>query len=314
MSRIKYAKFYDAQQMLSMWRGKPESLKHIGNSASSVFKFENKEGELQILKLTDSSFRSVEQAKGELEFISHLSNSGCKVNKPVPSINGKNMLIYKSNNQSFVVTSFTFAKGEQVNSKSNYWNTKFFKSWGKSLGKIHQSSQDFTPKRKKLWEWNKEIIFVEMDKLIPKNDLLSRKIISKTINRCEKVAKTKENYGVIHGDYGPQNFSYTDKIGITSFDFGNSCYHYFTSDLANIILFLKGKEKRRLIKKSLIEGYRTIKELPANFDDVLSLFIKLRIQYIYLDRLYTSNFSNKIEDFKILQQLKKRVHQEEKEW
>lgn len=309
---INYVDLNEAKQVLHCWKGDDRSLNHIGNSASSVFSYTDEDGNLQILRFTDSSFRSKIQIEGELEFINHLSNSGCDVHELVLTNDGEKTLELRIGENIFLVNSFSYAIGEQVEPGSKNWNNEFFKIWGESLGKLHHSSESFEPKDEKLWQWNEEILFLKMQHLIPNEDEISQSIIQKTIEKCRRLKRSDENYGIIHGDYGPRNFAYNDNKRIVSFDFGNSCYHYYVSDLANVILYLNSKNADKEQIGLLLKGYGKYKKIPENFDEVLSLFKKLRIQYIYLDRLYTSSGVKSDLAIKVLNDLKSRVHGQEK--
>jgi len=306
---IEYIDFNEAKKVLPYWNGTNSSLIHIGNSASSVFSYQDESGKLQILRFTDSSFRTKLQIEGELNFINHLSDSGCAVHELVLTNNGERTIEIKAEETIFYVNSFSYANGEQVETKSKNWNNHFFETWGKSLGKLHHCSESYKPKDQKLWHWFEEILFIKMKYLIPPEDDKSEDIIRNTIEQCRNINMSESNYGIIHGDYGPQNFAYNGNNSIISFDFGNSCYHYFASDLANVLLYLNSKRIDEDQISLFLKGYGKFKNIPENFDELVILFKKLRIQYIYLDRLYTSTEIKSEASKKILNDLKSRIHE-----
>ncbi len=309
---IDYVSLNEAEKVLHCWNGAVKSLTHLGDSASSVFRYKNEVGDLQILRFTDSSFRSKIQIEGEIEFINHLSNSGCDVHEIVLTQEGKITSEMKIGEKMFFVNSFSYANGKQVVPKSKDWNNQFFETWGESLGMIHKSSESFKPKDQKLWQWFEEILFLKINNLIPSQDNKSESIIRKTIDKCRRIKRSELNYGIIHGDYGPQNFAYNDKGKIVSFDFGNACYHYFVSDLANVILYLNNKNADKNQIGLFLKGYEKLKNIPENFDELILLFQALRLQYTYLDRLYTSSEVKSDLSKKVLNDLRLRIHDQGK--
>lgn len=297
MSNLHYADLAIAKKVLPYWSGDAGSLRHLGNSASSVFAFVNTHGKQQILRLTDSTFRTGQQVAGALNFVRHLDEMGCLVNQPVPTSDGSFTTSFKGEVVDFVAAAFTYVEGETVDEHSPHWNEAFFRVWGATLGQLHVASRGYTAiQNYPLWHWDEEVILAQKHALIPQEDVHSGSIIDATLYTCNQLTKDTHRYGVVHGDFGPQNFFFhPQEATITAIDFGNSCHHYFVSDLANIQLWLGRRATPAGYWSALLEGYAEHHSLPADLDDQLALFRRLRIQYIYLDRLYTSGAARAVE-------------------
>jgi Ser/Thr protein kinase RdoA (MazF antagonist) len=99
-----------------------------------------------------------------------------------------------------------------------------------------------------------------------------------------------------------------DRNLITAFDFGNCCYHWFISDLAISLSTVRRKENRDQIKDNILNGYAVVKSVPGNVDELIDLFIRLRVIYVYLSRLHFWSDNRTSQQIKDLEMLRSRVH------
>lgn len=285
---IRYATTQDAQNAVELWSGDPQSLAHIGHHATSVFSFRNTKGEIQILRLSDPTFRSLPETIAELNFVDHLFTDKVPVASPISTVQGELAVELSGQSGLFICSSVTYAAGLDVNETSSHWNKRFFEAWGRNLALIHESSARFKPSDDPYrWKWKDEILFRQAEKLIPPDDTESREEIKELFHLCEHLNTSAEEFGLIHADHAAQNFRYdADKNCVTVFDFGNCCYHWFIADLAISLSTVRRKTNRNLIKQSILAGYSSVRSLPAEHDRLINLFIRLRVVYFYLSRLY----------------------------
>lgn len=304
---INYATIEQAQEVISHWGGQKTSVKHIGNSASSVFEYQ-KGASKKILKVTDASFRTSSEIEGELEYLNYLKKAAVSCCYPVISNDGKLLVSSKWEDAGFVCSSLTFANGIYVDESSPHWKIDFFREWGRNLASIHSASKLYEVSNQKLWQWDQEILFSEADSLLPEDDLISRKVLEELFEILSHLPKTSDNYGIIHADHAPQNFSYNPASGkITAFDFGNSCYHWYLADLANSLSTIQFKKDRDLIKNGILEGYSETETLPKDYEEQIGFFLRLRALYVYLDRLYSFGEAPNTAQKKTLDMLENRV-------
>lgn len=308
---IRYADSEEAKEIVSEWGGNPSSVEHIGNYGNSIFSFKNSSGHLQILRFTDPNFRSYKEVIAELNFINHLHRVGVGVAPSLPSIDGSFALKMACSAGELICSSIEFAVGVDVQDNSINWNPQFFHEWGRNLAEIHNGSATFYPPAEGpfRWQWDKEILFAQAGDLIPSEDRVSLDEFYEVIELCNALAKSPSNFGLIHADHAPQNFRY-DSVSrrITAFDFGNSCYHWFIADLAISLSTVRRKQSRDEIRENILNGYSTARTLPPNADDLISLFIRLRVVYVYLSRLHMWSERRTPEQEQSLADLKKRVH------
>lgn len=308
---IKYAALYEAKTVVNEWCGIPETVEHISNSGSAVFRFKDSENFWQILRLTDATFRSYQEVQAELEFLSHLKNQSVNVTYGIPNAKGFLATEFTVQSGIFVCSVLSYVDGICVEDSSQYWDKRFFREWGRSLASIHKASQSYNPSATtpKPWIWSDEILFRQAEQLLPQDDFSVRQEYQEVLSMCHDFSRSSETFGVIHADYSPQNFHYNPVTNqIVAFDFGNCCYHWFVSDVAISLASIRNKRNREEIKSEILAGYSEIKDLPDNYEELINLFLRLRAIYVYLDRLYWFGPNPSIEQKDTLEQLKLWVH------
>lgn len=306
---FRYATLKDARQAVLLWNGSPDSTVHIENFSSSVFKFLSTSGQPQILRFIDHNQRSYGEVLAELEFVNHLASMGVASYYPIPSCKGSMAIRFEAENGLMTCSSFNFVLGTEVVDSSPYWDKELFRNWGRNLASIHQASRTFVASDVRRWQWDGEHLIKNCDQLIPKEDLRSRDIFYQVIMECGKLAKTNNNYGLIHGDHASNNFIFNPNLRkITAIDFGNCCYHWYLADIGIALSTVRRKSNREEIKEHFLEGYCETEALPQGYDDLIDLFIRLRAVYVYLDRLHRFGPSPSANDIKVISELKERVH------
>jgi Ser/Thr protein kinase RdoA (MazF antagonist) len=308
---IRYADSEEAKKIVPRWGGSSSSVEHIGNHGSSIFLFKNSSDQLQILRFTDPNFRSYEEVIAELEFLNHLHRVGVGVAPSLPTKEGSLAAIVPCAVGDLICSSVEFAVGVDVQENTINWNPQFFHAWGRNLAEIHNASGTFHPPTEGplRWQWDTEILFAQAGNLIPSDDRASLDEFYEVLERCNALAKSSSNFGLIHADHAPQNFRY-DPVArrITAFDFGNSCYHWFIADIAISLSTVRRKQNRNEIRENILNGYSTARTLPPNAIDLINLFIRLRVVYVYLSRLHMWSGRRTPEQEQTLVELKTRVH------
>lgn len=286
---IRYANLKDAIYAVKLWEGEETSLDHIGDQGNSIFSFKSKTGQPQILRFTDPNFRTLNEVKAEIEFVNHLASHGASVASGIAAVDGEFAKIFSCSTGQLICSSIEFVHGIEVKEGMDHWSPKFFQEWGKNLALIHLISSSFrfqTPECDR-WSWKNEILIRLAKELIPQSDHRSLDEFDEVIGLCSQLSATRENFGLIHADHAPQNFRYDFQNNkLTSFDFGNCCYHWYMADLAISLSTIRRKQNRELIRENILSGYNSIRPLDPNFPDMIDLFIRLRVLYVYLSRLH----------------------------
>lgn len=308
---IRYATIEDAKTVVDRWQGHPDSIIHLGNQGNSVFSFQNSVGNLQILRFTDNDFRSFDELVAEMNFVHHLKSLGVGVAEAIPTSDGVFAFWAQCSSGNLICSSIAYAPGHDVQEGSPNWGIKVFEEWGRNLGLIHKGATTYVPRagEPKRWSWESEILIEQAEGLIPKEDSKSREEFREVISNCKSLPKSPNDFGLIHADHTPQNFRYdpeTDRI--TAFDFGNCCYHWYVADLAVSLSTVRRKKNRDEIRAGFLEGYSLVRDLPSNLEDLIDLFIRLRVVYVYLSRLHLWSKNRTVEQERDLAIFKSRVH------
>jgi Ser/Thr protein kinase RdoA (MazF antagonist) len=272
-----------AMAALNLWSGARRNLLvPIGTSASSVFGV-RVNGATHFLRLTRQSFRSVDDVTAELSFLHHLRSHGVHVAMAIPSIHDENV----EKVGDYLATLFCRAPGLQVTPEARLWNRAFFREWGRTLASQHQAARAFcNPLSGWRRDWRREPVLVEGLKHIRANDEQLTCCIDAILAGLDRQGDTFGEVGMIHADLGPQNFRYDPELGITAFDFDNCCRHWFQYDIAVSLSVLRLRPDREQLVQWIFEGYRDLRPLPGDLGS-LRLLLRLRLLYVYCDRLYS---------------------------
>lgn len=290
------------------WDADTGSIEHISDSGNSVYRFQCG-GIPAILRLTDPDYRSWEENEAELRFVRHLAASGVQVAQPILSINNAWVEEVKHGDTILLASAFTVAPGERIASDSPLWGESFFRDWGQAIGKIHQAAKTFPRKEAEgRWLWHDEVFFREAHRLIPAHDVESLQELEVVCKHLDELPNNAELFGMTHADFGPQNFHVSSIYGITAFDFGNCCRHWFISDLAIAATLFRNHPNRKEIRAIIIAGYREVCALDEEMLEEIGWFIRLRALYVYLSRLMKFGSNPTSQEEKIIDHFRAWVH------
>ena len=292
-----------AMTALKLWSGARQSLLvPFGTSASSVFGV-RVNGATHFLRLTSQSFRRTDDADYELSFLHHLCSHGAHVAMPVPSIHGEN--VEKVGDCLAIL--FRRAPGLRLTPEARLWNRSFFREWGRTLAFQHQTARTFrNPLSSWRQDWRLEPVLVEGLKNIRATDEQLACCVDAILAGLHSQGDTFGEVGTIHADLGPQNFRYAPEFGITAFDFDNCCRHWFLYDIAVSLSVLRLRPEREKLVQWIFEGYRELRQFPGE-PGSLRLLLRLRLLYVYCDRLYSFGVAPGPDQTNILRVLRDRL-------
>ena len=272
-----------ARVALGLWTGlHRDILVPFGTCASSVFGV-RMNGTTHFLRLTDRSFRSLDDVTGEVSFLAHLDSHSVQVALPILSIHGRAVEEVGSH---FAVL-FRRAPGVHVMPDGAHWNEVLFREWGRALARQHAAARTF-PDCSLGWrqDWRREPVLVEGSATIQATDDELAQISDKVFTELEAHASGLGEIGTIHADMAPQNFRYEPRLGITPFDFDNCCRHWFLYDIAVSQSVLRLRQDREKLVQWILEGYQELRQLPGD-RHLSGLLLRLRLLYVYCDRLHS---------------------------
>ncbi|WP_128895249.1 phosphotransferase enzyme family protein [Longirhabdus pacifica] len=263
-----------------------------------------RDGDSVILRISHSSHRSKEMISGELEWVSYLTDNGIPAAKPVLSLNNRLVEVIQGNDSYFVVALFKKVPGKQPPLYED--NSLLYKNLGRITGKIHSLSRNYKPSSLsvKRYSWDENNYLVKVKKYVPLSYHVVHEKFELLLNNIQKIPKSTNNYGLIHGDISDGNYLVEDEI-ISIIDFDECEYSWFVSDIAIPLFYatpLKswGEEKRTLVAKhffeNFMEGYSQENHLDNNWIKQIPLFLKLR-EMLLFSVIYRSLYPDYMNDW-----------------
>ena len=239
------------------------------------------------------SDRSKKDFFAEAEYIRYLHTHGGSVANVIDSLHGNLVeeIIYSGH--AFFVVLFDKAKGKRfVDNGYKYREgvsiTEYYYNCGKTLGKLHQLSKEYTPTHKRynfLDKYSAEYI----DKLVPDSLSLLKMKIFELLKTLESLDKSQKTFGMVHLDFNDGNYFIDFDTGrITVYDFDNSCFCWYLFDLVSVwengtgwIDYEEDADKRRTFMddyfKVVLDGYRTETFLDDSTFVNLPIFFKANL-------------------------------------
>ncbi|MDO6654905.1 phosphotransferase enzyme family protein [Anaerobacillus sp. 1_MG-2023] len=204
-------------------------VKKLGDFENYVFEVEEKNISW-ILRFTHSSHRTIEEVKSELVWVNHLYDEGAHVARAYPSKYNKMIEIFSSENGQFFACLFNKVPGRAVKVEDPIFGSPLFEAWGKEIGKLHDiSMRNKVSVKRQRWDAGD---LLQFDRYLSKTED-ARIIIEgkRLIEEIQTFHETGKTFGLIHSDVHHGNFHFDGK-SIHLFDFDDSMYHYYISDIA----------------------------------------------------------------------------------
>ena len=247
-----------------------------------VFAYERNGSEC-ILRLTPSLHQSEGQVMAEVEWVNDLATRDVPIAAVVPADDGSLARQVEIAGEQFTVVSFQKVPGE-IGSRE-HWTPAVFAAWGRLAGRLHRESRRYEPVSNRRANWVDRLPSVILESL---DDEIALQRLARTVETLNSIPKSNQSYGLIHADLHFWNFSVSPG-GLTVFDFDNSEYNWFISDLGTAVFEaatcwyqkLPREEFIKMFLEEFIKGY----EKESTLGDAirhLPLFAKLREICIYL--------------------------------
>lgn len=264
--------------------------KNLGGFENYVFEV-YKDGTPYILRLTHSSHRSKSELEGELQWINYLHDNEVNVSLVHESMSGSLVEEIKTGETSFFVCLFDKAPGRMVKVDGDLFEPALFETWGETVGKLHRVTKGFVLDSGRRDRWDQDDL---LDFELYLNRTRDAEIIAKGIELVKEIKALPENpanFGLIHSDIHPGNFFYNEGE-IHVFDFDDSTYHWYISDIA-IPLYYSTWWKYRseslevrsrfgeVFLYHFLKGFQKEHQIEPEWITKIPLFLKLRDFELY---------------------------------
>ncbi|PZD97077.1 aminoglycoside phosphotransferase [Paenibacillus sambharensis] len=264
-----------------------DSIRSLGGYESFVYEYQ-KNNVFYILKISHTIRRSINNIRGEIEFLNFLSNKGLAVSNAVPSTRGNMVEEIAADNGSFLAISYEMALGNEVSGDD--WNESLYEKWGEFLGKIHHATKGYEGSNPALKRqaWDQEVQLKAEKYLRPDDAMIP--ILKERLAKLTSLPKSKDTYGLTHTDFHQSNF-YLHNGHIYLFDFDDCSYTYFIHDIGITLcyaLFCPFKEFEnkaeyyKLFFRHFMKGYLKENTIQEEEIEYLHDSIKLRYALMYV--------------------------------
>ncbi|WP_421383982.1 phosphotransferase enzyme family protein [Bacillus salacetis] len=218
------------QKAADFYGGSLTNSKKLGDFENYVYEI-HKEEKPYILRLTHSSHRSKDQVEAELEWVNYLHSKGVNVSQVSHSEAGNLVEEIPVGDTSFFVCLFDKAPGSPVGVQSDLLGPSLFKEWGRTIGKMNRAAKDFVEGSSVREHWYDEDLLKNISLYLPEEDKEISIAGKELVETLHSFSSGRDEYGLIHSDIHLGNFFYHEGE-IHVFDFDDSSYHWFASDIA----------------------------------------------------------------------------------
>jgi Ser/Thr protein kinase RdoA (MazF antagonist) len=229
------------------------------------------------------------EIEAELDFVRHLHAHGVPVAAPVMSRRGKWVETLRGRQGEQYAAVFEAVYGKYAVWRSDEeQNCRMIFSRGKALGRMHHAARSYTPGGDfSRFHWFEDDLFTDPWQYFPRRDRDARREYEALIQWMLDRAATRENYGMIHGDFGSGNFLRQPDGTLVAFDFDDCLHHWYLYDLAVSIRNAAAMphEQRRKYVRAMLEGYAEEKDLGGDGAAELAQFCRLGALYRYVHLL-----------------------------
>ena len=233
-----------------LWRGRPESLRWVGQAYNIVYRFEA-EGGGCYLRICHSVLHPLPKAHQVMHFLRFLADRDVPVGKPLPSVRGNYI---ESLPDGYYAAAQSEAPGTEMS--AHLLDLSVYEAWGQSLGRLHAASRHYQPSP-------------AIDYAFPTVQRFWRNIASTVRTAAPELQRIyaqlteymnglpPNDYGLIHGDYRPGNVIWDGSTARTV-DFDEPNYHWYIADVSRALLELSGQPpaQRRRFREAFMRGYQ----------------------------------------------------------
>jgi Ser/Thr protein kinase RdoA (MazF antagonist) len=281
-----------ARSLLGAW-GLPDQIPTLLKyRENAVFKVIAEDGEPAVLRLHRPGYVSDKALASELRWMSALKAGGLEVPDPISTLRGKSYITVDGGGlPAQNVDLLAWLDGKPLGESgvplahSPEELERIFAHVGRSMAELHNISDRWD--RGETFErpsWDQEGFvgerplwgrFWDFPGLPDEDRKKLTRLRSRLIDDMERLKTSNLDYGLIHADLVRENVLVTDySVQFIDFDDSGSGWRMF--DIATTLFRNRREERYDLIKRSLLEGYREKRQLSAEAEESLPLFMLLR--------------------------------------
>lgn len=277
-------------QAASLYGTRLEDLKLLGDIENFVYSYPC-DGAERILRVTHSSHRTVNQIRGEIDWLNYLVSNGVPAARAYDSPHGNLVEKVDARDGSyFLVVSFEKAPGRILG--PGEWTPELIEEWGRIVGMTHRLTMDYPDPgddiRREHWH---EFDYLRWEHYIPEDQTLVIDKCKAMVEKITKLPRGRETYGLVHTDLHQSNLL-VDGKRLSVIDFDDAYHIWFAGDIATLLFYsrwLGGKDADmaefvRFYLGNFWKGYEKENHLDDWWSQTYHDFLKLRemVTYVFI--------------------------------
>lgn len=238
----------------------------------------------RVLRLSHTLRRSVDQVRGEVDWLRALTEAGVPVAYAVPSELGELVeVIDDHRGGAFVATAHIEADG--IPPWESRWSIPLRQAYGETLGRLHAVSRGYRPTNP---AWTRphwyEAPTASLLRALPASDAGIKTRFRELYRHLRALPTGPDVYGLTHQDPQQSNFRIRRNGEVMLFDFDDCRYSWYAHDVAIALFFVMfyfaGREWSEIelavnFLTPFLEGYRRFHPLDERWLHELPVFLKL---------------------------------------
>ncbi len=239
-----------------------------------------------VLRLTPGDHRTKSEVIAEISFLDYLARKDFPLAVPIVSKNKRLVEEINFQNKKFLATVFKKIDGEKASDEESLEPDFLFK-WGAYLAQLHNHSIAFGKTESSLNlrpQWELDAIKVKAMSFSKSSSEVPSKRLLECVDWLSQLDKEDENYGLIHGDLHRGNF-FVVEGKIVSFDYDDSCYHWFMYDVAaslsTVLKLAKNENDRQKIIENYFRGYESVRSVSNQSKSRFEVFYQYRLALVF---------------------------------
>lgn len=253
---------------------------------NATFSVETDSGTKYALRININSTRTVENMKGEIEWVRHLNRtSGIHTPTPIATLDDNYIIsgFHTDSNQTLHAVMYSWLEGEELGDEPTL---EQLHEVGRAMAKLHQESAEFALSADAALPTFNDFFWGTEDYLFSNKSKLSdtdRALIKEAHDHIMKF--TNELYvnspvHIIHADFHGWNLMWNDNR-LSIFDFDDCGFGVEAQDLAVVLYYLDTPEQ----DVAILNGYRSVKPLPQ-YSDLAMKALLLQRRLLLLNYLF----------------------------
>ncbi|MBD1943184.1 phosphotransferase [Coleofasciculus sp. FACHB-712] len=260
-------------------------LTRLGGASNTNFKVDA-DDKSYVLRLHTSAYHDRVAISSELAWLSSLqSETTLVLPKPIVNLNGELVTgVPADSKPETLCTLMSWVEGK-ISPTVDILTDDQLAKVGSLMAQLHIHSQQFELsegfKRQTFDEAHfsgrLEVLYTALSNTeLDKSDLNSLKVnASHIITHFAQLERKQDSFGVIHADFHSGNYLLCDEK-VCIIDFDRCGFGFYLYDLALALMELEEQQR-----KAFLQGYETVKPLPADYTNLKQVFLCLA----YLDNL-----------------------------